>query len=136
MREASNEKDLKRFLSNAVLQLDVIQRGYHTFRDAQLDLIKRYPEMVGDELSRYRDSVRRFFSLDSLEPLTSTKLEAAGENPKPTAVDPDPSIDEILEKAESSDSSWEQKFLDRLQTQLYLKSNFIQAQLFDDIKNS
>ena len=35
LREASSEKDLKRFLANVSFQLDAIQRGYVSFRDAQ-----------------------------------------------------------------------------------------------------
>ncbi len=64
MREASNEKDLRRLLQNVSMQLDAIRRGYITFKDSQLDLVKQYPEMIKDELKKYRDSVLKFFNID------------------------------------------------------------------------
>lgn len=64
MREASNEKDLKRLLQNVQLQLDAIKRGYVTFRDSQLELVKQYPEMIKEELKKYRQSVFKFFNID------------------------------------------------------------------------
>lgn len=75
MRESSSEKDLKRLLSNVSLQLDAIKRGYHSFRDAQLELIAKYPEMVDEELSRYRESVRSYFFRGQLD--TDLTAEAA-----------------------------------------------------------
>lgn len=63
MRESSSEKDLKRLLSNVALQLDAIKRGYQTFRDAQLEIVKLYPDMVADELDRYANAVQKFFLL-------------------------------------------------------------------------
>jgi hypothetical protein len=64
MREASNEKDLKRLLSNVQLQLDAIKRGYITFRDSQLELVKQYPEMIKEELKKYRQSILKNFNID------------------------------------------------------------------------
>jgi hypothetical protein len=64
MREASNEKDLKRLLQNVQMQLDAIKRGYMTFRDSQLELVKQYPEMIKEELKKYRQSVLKFFNIE------------------------------------------------------------------------
>lgn len=77
MRESSTEKDLKRLLGNVSLQLDAIQRGYHTFRDAQLEIVKKYPDMIGEELTRYDTSVRRFFLVDLVDASSSSLLNAA-----------------------------------------------------------
>ena len=65
MREASAEKDLKRFLTNLGNQLDLIKRGYTTFSEAQLELVKQYPQMVNDELRRYQTAVLAYFSLQT-----------------------------------------------------------------------
>ena len=53
MREASTEKDLKRLMGNVHLQLEAIKRGYATFKDSQIELVKQYPLMVKDELKKY-----------------------------------------------------------------------------------
>lgn len=77
MREASSEKDLKRLLGNVSLQLDAIKRGYHAFSEAQLELVKKYPDMIRDELSKYQDSVYRFFSVQTSPPGEATTAVAA-----------------------------------------------------------
>lgn len=77
MRESSSEKDLKRLLGNVSLQLDAIQRGYHTFRDAQLEIVKKYPDMIGEELTRYDTSLRRFFLVDLVDGSSTSLLNAA-----------------------------------------------------------
>ena len=63
MREASAEKDLKRLMSNVIVQLESIERGYQAFSTAQLDLVKQYPQMVRDELQRYEDLLFQLFSV-------------------------------------------------------------------------
>lgn len=63
IREASTEKDLKRLLTNVGMQLDAIKRGYLSFKEAQLELIKQYPQMVKEELRKYEHAVYRFFSV-------------------------------------------------------------------------
>ncbi len=63
LREASNEKDLKRLMANVSLQLDAIKRGYVSFRDTQCDLIKQYPNMIQEELNTYRTALLNFFSI-------------------------------------------------------------------------
>lgn len=63
MRESSTEKDLKRLLGNVSIQLEAIKRGYLSFKDSQLELVKQYPEMVKDELLKYEEAVLKFFSL-------------------------------------------------------------------------
>ena len=65
MREASSEKDLKRLLANVGIQLEAIKRGYFSFRDAQLELVKQYPQMVEEELLRYQDGIFKFFSIQT-----------------------------------------------------------------------
>lgn len=78
MRESSTEKDLKRLLGNVALQLDAIKRGYQTFQDAQLEIVKKYPEMVSQELAQYENSVRRFFMTDPEASSSSSFLDIAG----------------------------------------------------------
>lgn len=63
LREASSEKDLKRFLANVSFQLDAIQRGYVSFRDAQIELVKQYPDMVNEELNKYKEMLFKFFAI-------------------------------------------------------------------------
>jgi hypothetical protein len=67
LREASSEKDLKRFLANVSFQLDAIQRGYVSFRDAQIELVKQYPDMVNEELNKYKEMLFKFFSISPTE---------------------------------------------------------------------
>ena len=67
LREASSEKDLKRFLANVSFQLDAIQRGYVSFRDAQIELVKQYPEMVNEELNKYKELLFKFFAISPTE---------------------------------------------------------------------
>lgn len=67
MRESSTEKDLRRLLSNVSVQLESIKRGYLTFKESQLDLVKQYPTMVREELQKYQDNVFKFFSIQSDE---------------------------------------------------------------------
>jgi uncharacterized tellurite resistance protein B-like protein len=67
LREASSEKDLKRFLANVSFQLDAIQRGYVSFRDAQTELVKQYPDMVNDELNKYKEMLFKFFAISPTE---------------------------------------------------------------------
>ncbi len=63
MREASAEKDLKRLMANVDMQLESIERAYRSFGEAQQELVKRYPEMVRDELQRYEDLLMEYFGL-------------------------------------------------------------------------
>ena len=63
MREASNERDLKKLLVNITMQLESIKRSYHTFNEAQLELVKQYPQMVRDELQRYENQLFTYFSV-------------------------------------------------------------------------
>ena len=63
MRESSSEKDLKRLMGNVNLQLDAIKRGYSTFKDSQIELVKQYPPMVKEELKKYEENLYKFFSI-------------------------------------------------------------------------
>ena len=63
MRESSSEKDLKRLMGNVNLQLEAIKRGYATFKDSQLELVKQYPSMVKEELKKYEENLYKFFSI-------------------------------------------------------------------------
>ena len=63
MRESSTEKDLKRLMGNVNLQLEAIRRGYVTFKDSQIELVKQYPGMVREELRKYEDTLYKFFSI-------------------------------------------------------------------------
>ena len=82
MRESSSEKDLKRLMTNVGLQLDAIKRGYMAFKDAQIELVKQYPEMVKEELKKYEESVYKFFSI--IPPSKSMNME---QNKKDEPVD-------------------------------------------------
>jgi hypothetical protein len=63
MRQSSNEKDLKRLLSNVSIHLEAIKRGYFTFKESQIELVNQYPQMVNEELLKYQESVFKFFSI-------------------------------------------------------------------------
>ncbi len=75
MREASAEKDLKRLMANVSMQLESIERSYRSFSDVQLELVRRYPEMVRDELQRYEDHLMDFFSLRKANDLEEELVE-------------------------------------------------------------
>ena len=65
MREASNEKDLKRLLQNVQLQLDAIKRGYGTFKESQFELIKQYPQMI-KEVMKFLKTLATIITLQQL----------------------------------------------------------------------
>lgn len=102
MREASNEKDLKRYLSNVALQLDAIKRGYVTFKDSQLELVKQYPEMVNDELEKYKNSVYKFFSITTTSPTPIRHLISSTESVVDQGFNSS-SVDYILKEVLESD---------------------------------
>ena len=93
MRESSSEKDLKRLLSNVSMQLEAIKRGYETFHDAQIDIVRNYPEMVVDELKKYKNALYKFFSI---------KHVASSSQSKETNDSSDKSEEGEMESAESS----------------------------------
>lgn len=95
MRESSTEKDLKRLMTNVGLQLDAIKRGYMAFKDAQIELVKQYPEMVKEELKKYEESVYKFFSI--IPPSKSMNME---QNKKDEPVD---SLRHILKEVLNTD---------------------------------
>lgn len=70
MREATSEKDLKRLMANVSLQLDAIKRGYYNFKDAQVEILKEYPNMIKDEIIEYKNALLKFFNLIPNENLT------------------------------------------------------------------
>lgn len=98
MRESSSEKDLKRLMTNVGLQLDAIKRGYMAFKDAQIELVKQYPEMVKEELRKYEDSVYKFFSI--VPPSKSVNMEQGQLVKKDEPVD---SLRNILKEVLSTD---------------------------------
>lgn len=68
MRESSSEKDLKRLLTNVNMQLDAIKKGYQTFHDSQIDIVNTYPEMVSEELKKYKSALYKLFSIKQEQP--------------------------------------------------------------------
>lgn len=161
MRESSSEKDLKRLLSNVALQLEAIKRGYHSFGDAQIEILKQYPDMVDEELSRYRDAVRRFFLLDSdnivannenigVENNTNQKSDSSirqmlndafafgSKVYVKTVADQVKSVspEDIFENVSAVETTeFNKDFVDKVQAESYLNNCFIDLELFNDLKN-
>lgn len=105
MRESSSEKDLKRLLSNVSMQLEAIKRGYETFHDAQIEIVRNYPEMVVDELKKYKNALYKFFSIKHVASSESAETGASsnpenGENSE--SAEPVVDIVKILEDMQDS----------------------------------
>jgi hypothetical protein len=100
MREASSEKDLKRLMANVSLQLEAIRRGYISFKDSQLDLIRQYPSMIKDELRTYEDSLYNFLTV---VPEIKPKTESKTETPRQSNVDTVSSLRYMMKEVLSSD---------------------------------